>query len=85
MSCFPAETKKGLLQNRNSCKKSRNSWQGMCEGGGLGVNCRAAAREGGLGRHGSNHPPAGENSARSCRLLAEFQGGVAFCNASLFS
>ena len=47
------------------------------------MNCRAAAREGSLGCHGSNHPPAGENSARSHKLIAEFQGGVAFCNASL--
>ena len=28
---------KGLLQNRNTCKRSRHSWQGMCEGGGLGA------------------------------------------------
>ena len=31
------EMKNGLLQNRNTCKRSRHSWQGMCEGGGLGA------------------------------------------------
>jgi hypothetical protein len=29
-----------LLQNRNTCKRSRHSWQGMCEGGGLGAPTR---------------------------------------------